>query len=103
MKKNSKLLSVTLFLILTYFIAIPNTLAKKIQCTYNKTINVGGLDSAYNGSKTIDLTNIVKYCDHDFDTSTDSIISAKGDYVNATAKDNKVTLWYLNDLKKYQK
>lgn len=99
MKKNSKLLSVTLFLILTYFIAIPNTLAKKIQCTYNKTINVGGLDSAYNGSKTIDLTNIVKYCDHDFDTSTDSITSAKGDYVNATAKDNKVTLWYLNNLK----
>ena len=44
MKKNSKLLSVTLFLILTYFIAIPNTLAKKIQCTYNKTIKVSDLD-----------------------------------------------------------
>lgn len=98
MKKNIKLLSITLFLILAYFVNIPTTLAKKIQCTYNKSIPINGYSAEYNGSKWIDLTNLVKYCDSDFDTSTDYIISASGDYAHGNADNNKIQFWTLNNL-----
>lgn len=98
MKKNIKLLGFVLFLISAYFINMPSTLAKKIQCTYNKSIPINSYSAEYNGSKWIDLTNLVKYCDSDFDTSTDYIISASGDYVHGNANNNKVQFWTLNNL-----